>query len=300
MRKDSREIADEFFDKEDVSTVDFEITLAALLGTALLTYPVENRVLFGQVIAFSLLSLTLIRRMAITSPFASDKAILGYTTPLISFASASGIIYLLVALLPNLAIIVPISSQVILFSVFGLLMLILAVVAQELVFRDYLPWWCVKFKQKSEERDLLETVWRDTAFLAYWASSARRNRETYRELGSRLNGSRPDLSDFNFTLKAAARYLFAAIFLLVLLYVVPVIYSGYLFGLQGVLVIPTVVFIHDHSAFWYIAYGNPSYEDLRQRIVTILVRTGLYITEVAFLLSEFNISLPIETIFLLK
>jgi hypothetical protein len=296
MSRGSIELADQFFDKEDVSTVDFEITLAALLGTALITYPVENHILFGQVVAFSLLSLTLIRRMAITSPFASEKAILGYTTPLISFASASALIYLIVTLLPNLTNISPISSQVILFAVFGLLLLIFAVVAQELVFRDYLPWWYVKFKQKSEEQDLLEAVWRDTAILAYWASTARRNRETYRELGNRLDNSRPDMSDFDFTLKEAAKYVLTAVLFLFLLYLVPILYSGYLFGLEGVLVMPTVVFIHDHSAFWYIAYGNPSYEDLRRHIVTILVRTGLYITEVGFLLSHLHITSPVEII----
>lgn len=293
MSRGSSEIADEFFDKEDVTTVDFEITLAALLATALITFPVENHIRFGQVIAFSLLFLTLIRRMAITSPFAPEEKILSQTVPLISFASASAHIYLFVALLSWLTDRIPASSRVVLFSVVVLVIIILAVVVQEVVFRDYLPWWYVKFKQKSEQRDYLETLWRDTAVIAYWASTARRNRETYRKLGDRVSGSRPDLSDFDFTLREVGKYILAATLLIGILYLLPILYSRHLFGLQGLLVIPAVVAIHDHSAFWYIAYGNPSYEDLRQHVVTILVRTGLYVTEVAFLFSQLKIPVPI-------
>lgn len=292
MTRSSGEIADEFFDKKDVTSVDFEITLAALLGTALITYPVKNHMLFGQIIAFLLLFLTLLRRMAITSPFAPEEKILSRTVPLISFASASAIIYLTIALLPVLSGLVPIASQVIIFSGFTITVLLTAVTVQELTFRDYLPWWYVKFKQKSDERDLLETVWRDTALIAYWASTARRNRETYRKLGKRMGGRRPDMNDFEFTPKEVGRHVVAVVFLLCSLYFLPLLYSGYLFGLQGLLIIPAVVAIHDHSAFWYIAYGSPSYEDLRQEVLTILVRTGLYITMVAFLLSKLKLSIP--------
>lgn len=293
MSQTSTEIADEFFDKQDVTTVDFEITLAALLGTAAITYPVKNHALYGQMLAFSLLFLTLLRRMAITSPFAPEETLLRKTVPLISFISASSIIYLFVAVLPILTGLMPIASQVTAYSVFVLIVLIVGVTAQELMFRDYFPWWHVKFKQKSEQMDLLETVWRDTSRIAYWASVARRHRESYRELGDRLGDGRPDLSDFEFQYNEAGRHILAVSLLVVFLYLLPVLYSGYLLGLPGLLVIPAVVGIHDHSAFLYIAYGNPSYEDLRQHVLTILVRTGLYATEVAFLLSELKISVPI-------
>ena len=289
MRKSSQEIADEFFDKSDVATVDFEIALAALLGTALITYPVEGHALFGQVIAFSLLFLTLIRRIAISSPFASEETILKRTVPLISFASASGILYLIIALLPILPAWLPVSSQVILYSGITLFILITAVVAQELVFHDYLAWWHVKFKQKSELETVFEPVWRDTALIAYWASTARRNRDTYRELGKRLNGGRPDPSDLEFEMTEIARYILSTVLLIGLLYLIPALYSGYIFGgLEGLLLIPAIVAVHDHSAFWYIAYGNPSFEDLRQHILTILVRTTLYVAQVAFLLGHWS------------
>jgi len=266
-----------------LSTVDFEITLSALLATTLLAYPVENHGLFGQITAFSLLSLTLIRRMAITSPFAPEEKILRRTTPIISFASSCAIIYFFVTVLPVIAVILPISSGIITFSVFTFAILTFLITAQELVFHDYLAWWYVKFKQKSEEHDILETVWQDAATISYWASSARRSPENYRELGDRITGSRPNLDDFDFTTERAARYMLSTSLLVTMLYLIPTIYSIVLFGVSGILVIPAMVAIHDNSAFWYIAYGAPSYEDLRQHVLVIIIRSMIYITILSFL-----------------
>ena len=288
MAADSEEIADEFFGKEEVTSVDFEITFAALLSTMVLTFPVEHHILFGQVIAFSLLLLTLIRRMAITSPFSPKERILGQTTPLISFVSTSAIIYLIVAL-PSLTQWVPVSSSVASFSIFAVIALSITVIAQELLFRDYLAWWYVKFTQKKEQRDLLDGVWKDMAAVSYWASMARRNRETYRELGNRLNTGRPDLSNYEFPPGEVLRTILAVSLLLTFIYSLPFLYSAYVFGPPGLLLIFAVVAIHDQSAFWYIAYGNPSYEDLRQHVVTIIIRTGLYVTVVAVLYSQLKI-----------
>lgn len=289
MSRASSELADEFFDKQDLTAVDFEITLAALLGTAVITYPVEGHARTGQAIAFSLLLLTLVRRMAITSPYAPEERILGRTASLISFVSTSAIIYLIVALLPMVIDFAPTLPQATGFSLLTIVGLILALIIQELVFRDYFAWWYVKFNQKSEQLDFFENIWTYTSSIAYWASKARRHRESYRELGNRVSNSRPSLKDFEFRPKEAGRYVLGISLLLVLLYLFPLLYAFYLFGLQGIFVLPTVVWIHDQAAFWYIAYGNPSYEDLRQRVVTILARTGLYISLVAFLLSRLKI-----------
>lgn len=284
MRNNPPELADEFFDKETVETVDFEIAFAAFLGTAVITYPVSEHILFGQIVAFSLLFLTLLRRMSITSPFAPEEKILNRTVPLITFVSASAILYLIVSLLPTLVDLIPLLPQIVLFSGATLIIFILLLVGQELFLWNYFPWWYVKFKQKSEQMDLLQNLWQDMAVIAYWASMARRDREGYRELGNRIRGSRPDLSNYDITPEKISRYALSASLLLGLLYLLPSFYSIYLFDVQGILVVPAVVAIHDHSAFLYIAHGNPSYEDLRQHILIILIRTGVYITEISYLL----------------
>lgn len=288
MSRESTALADEFFDKQDVTTVDLEITFAALLGTAAITYSVENHVLLGQAAAFSLLLLTLIRRMAITSPFAPEDLVLSRTVPLISFASTSVIIYLLISLVSSLVGWISAEAQVIVFSGFTVGIVVISAIVQELVFRDYLAWWYVKFEEKRKQGNSLETVWRDTAILAYWASQARRHRESYRELGNRLKTDRPDLNDIDFNPREAGRYILAVSLVVGLVYLLPEIYALYVLGLPGLLVVPAVVAIHDHSAFFYIAYGNPSYEDIRRHVPTILIRTVLYVTEVVILFSLFE------------
>lgn len=292
MSRSSNEIADEFFDKQELTTVDFEITFAALVGTAVLTYPIDGQVNIGQAIAFSLLILTLVRRMAITSPYAPEEKILSRTVPLISIVSTSAIIYLIVALLPVTIGLVSNLSSAFIFSVLTMIGLALALTIQELVFRDYFAWWHVKFNQKSEQLDLFENIWLYASLMAYWVSIARRRRESYRELGNRVPNSRPDLDDFEFNHKKVGRYVLGVSLLLGLLYLLPLLYALYLFGLQGLFVLTAVVWIHDHTVFWYIAYGTPSYEDLRQRVVTILVRTVFYITLTALLLSQ--LAIPIQ------
>lgn len=292
MSRSSNEIADEFFDKQELTTVDFEITFAALVGTAVLTYPVDGRANIGQAIAFSLLLLTLVRRMAITSPYAPEEKILSQTVPIISVVSTSAIIYLIVALLPVTIGLFSNLPSAFIFSFLTTIWLVFALIVQELVFRDYFAWWHVKFKQKSEQLDLFENIWLYASLMTYWVSIARRHQESYRELGNRMPNSRPDLDDFEFNHKNIGQYVLGVSLLLGLLYSLPLFYALYLFGLQGFLILTAVVWIHDYTAFWYIAYGNPSYEDLRQRIATILVRTVFYITLTALLLSQ--LAIPVQ------
>lgn len=292
MSNSSNEIADEFFGKQDLTSVDFEITLAALLGTALVTYPVEGHTQTGQVIAFSLLLLTLVRRMAITSPFAPEETILSWTVSLISIVSTSAIIYLVIAFLPSVGNLAQTLTPATTFSLLTIVGLVGALTIQEFVFRDYFAWWHVKFEQKSERSDSFEGVWKVTSIIAYWASQARRNQESYRELGNRVPNSRPSLDEFEFNPKNIGRYVVRISVLLGVMYLIPLVYAMYLFGLQGILILPAVVWIHDQAAFWYIAYGNPSYEDLLSRLIWIILRTLVYVTFVAFLLSKIEVPLP--------
>lgn len=79
-------------DKE--AAIDYEITFAALLATALLTIPNVSTILhpLAVVSAFLLLTVTLIRRMAFLNPY--SKELLGRTTPLLVISTAFGLLYI--------------------------------------------------------------------------------------------------------------------------------------------------------------------------------------------------------------
>ena len=153
-RQKSQDLANQFFAKTDTeSAVGFEIAFAALLATTVLTYPTSHAQWVGEAAAFTVLLITLVRRIAIASPFASEDDVMEKTVRLIEFATATCVIVLLFSLSELVA--GHIGGKVIIwFSVLSPLLLLLGVLIQELLFRDYLVWWYAKFDEK-ERRVLL-------------------------------------------------------------------------------------------------------------------------------------------------
>ena len=89
-RQKSRDLANQFFAKTDTeSAVGFEIAFAALLATAVITYPTSQAQWIGEAAAFAVLLITLVRRMAVASLFASEANIMKHTVRLIVFATSS-------------------------------------------------------------------------------------------------------------------------------------------------------------------------------------------------------------------
>lgn len=85
---------EELLDIDQKAAIDYEITFAALLATALLTIPSVSPVLHPIVMgsAFLLLAVTLIRRMAFLNPYSKD--LLGRTTPLLVISTVFGLLYM--------------------------------------------------------------------------------------------------------------------------------------------------------------------------------------------------------------
>lgn len=85
---------EELLDIEREAAIDYEITFAALLATALLSVPSVSPPLHPVAIgsAFLLLLVTLIRRMAFLNPYSKD--LLGQTTPPLVISTAFGLLYL--------------------------------------------------------------------------------------------------------------------------------------------------------------------------------------------------------------
>ena len=85
---------EELLDIERGAAIDYEITFAALLATALLTIPNVSPILHPIVMgsAFLLLVVTLIRRMAFLNPYSKD--LLERTTPPLVISTAFGLLYI--------------------------------------------------------------------------------------------------------------------------------------------------------------------------------------------------------------
>ena len=85
---------EELLNIEKDAAIDYEITFAALLATALLTIPNVSPILHPIVVgsAFLLLAVTLIRRMAFLNPYSKD--LLGRTTPPLVISTAFGLLYI--------------------------------------------------------------------------------------------------------------------------------------------------------------------------------------------------------------
>lgn len=282
----SRDLADQFFAKTDTeSAVGFEIAFAALLATAVITYPTSQAQWVGEAAAFAVLLITLVRRMVIASPFASEANIMKHTVRLIEFATATCVIVLLFSLSEFVAR--AFSGNVIIwFSILTPLLLLIGVYIQEFLFRDYLVWWYAKFNEKEQRGDAFEPIWKDIKLVCLWASRARRNRRSWKELGKRTETSVPDLSDVDFDVAQIFKNVFGLVLLLSVLYL-PSMLIGVSSGSFLIpIVLPGVIFAHDHSCYQYIAYGNASYEEFRKPIWEIAWWAIAYVTVVLLLLGR--------------
>ncbi|WP_336336869.1 hypothetical protein [Haloarcula brevis] len=85
---------EELLEIDREAAIDYEITFAALLATALLTIPDVSPILHPVVVAsaFLLLAVTLIRRMAFLNPYSKD--LLKRTTPPLVISTAFGLLYI--------------------------------------------------------------------------------------------------------------------------------------------------------------------------------------------------------------
>lgn len=284
-------IAEKFFGKEKESAVGFEITLAALLATLALTYPVPGRRILSEGAAFLILVVTLLRRISMASPFAPEEKIQGVTNVCMEFATVFTLLSIFSGLSAQIQLPL-ISGTIANFGLLTFLTFLAIALLHEFVFRDYFVWWHAKFGQRANSQDSEDNLWRDLSVLSYAVSSARRNREAWKELPSRTTVQTPSIEDYDINKGALIKAFLRLSIVLLLLYSIPLIAAFLLVGPAGILLVLTVVAIHDQSRFWYIAYGNASYEDFVRRIwVKIFVTTLLIGASLVYLPSA-TITIP--------
>ncbi|WP_141212938.1 hypothetical protein [Halorubrum sp. Ea1] len=275
-RQNQKDLADEFFAKDDTeSSVDFEIAFAALLATAVITYPISNAEWLGKLAAFSVLTITLVRRIAIASPYAPVKVIMKRTIWAIEFATTVCVIILLYSLSEYLSGIYGIS-EILVFSITSPTLLMVLVVFQEFIFRDYLIWWYAKFDEKQNQGDKFAGLWGDIKIIAYWGSRARKDRDSWKRISKYVDTSIPDLSEIDINKKK----FFGKVLIVVvgaILIGVPSIILGISSGNNFVpFALPGIVFAHDHSCYQYVAYGSNSYEEFRKPVWKLSIWAVIY------------------------
>jgi|GEM_PF-2956995 len=128
----------ETLEKDIDSAVDYEITVAALLATALLIRPDVSQVLTVPTLgaALLLLLLTLLRRMALINPFSNKQWILSRTSPILVVTTTYSLLYLSLVVGVFLSAFVPVNHFYIamFFFVVGAL---IAVIIYEILYRDF-------------------------------------------------------------------------------------------------------------------------------------------------------------------
>ncbi|WP_159899204.1 hypothetical protein [Salinirussus salinus] len=143
---------DEFFEKDSSQTVNFEILVAALISSMLLTTTEVSPILhpISKLVAISLLVLTLARRMSLDNRRAYQERLIAGTNWPIFAGTFFGILYVLLSLAEQTATIVPLSPYIYL-SVFLMVFPIGTVVVYEIMYRDLTLWFVLLYYNKYVE-----------------------------------------------------------------------------------------------------------------------------------------------------
>lgn len=282
------DLADEFFNKERKNAVEFEIALAALLATLCLQYPVNGlEIPVSQLSAFSILTVTIARRVAVSSPYAPDN-ILEKTVPLVEVATTSCLLSIFSAKAVNGLYwgINPHRSFILIsLTVMGALL-----VMHELIFRDYLIWWHAKMLEKSGTAGYFADLWMSVSIISLLFSKYYRDMSEKEKFRNDLPSKQSISDELEFGFKEWTRMTIRVLILFTALYAIPAIVTTTIFGFWGILIVPAVVVVHNQSAFWYVGYGETSYEDFRRRLRTIIGFTSAYVLEVGYLLKYYSIT----------
>lgn len=268
-------LVDQVFDKEQLESADFEIAFTATLATAVLaTLSGDNiPILVLKLMAVALISITLVRRMAVSSRFANEDRILSTTMPLIEFLTIMTTFHLMFLLsnfitsyLPHIQ--EPFTTSVILIPATILLLMLF----QELVLRNYLIWWgwyCLAFAANTENSGLKAlggmtalSVFRYTPLddLPEELNTAAEIVDEYDErLEEELDALEYDVSPSS--AKRATKLLLWTLALIV----ISVIYFATAFLLsiilgtifQVFLLLFSILFVRHIVRFFYLAYGLP-------------------------------------------
>lgn len=281
MGRRSQKVEKLFSQDDTAESVDFEIAFAALLATLSLTYPHPGYPIASQGAAFAVLTLTLLRRMAILSDFVENEEgtrrewLMAWSIPFVEFASVSAILLLFLR--------VYVSFQLdglvaVLFWVGTVIVVLLFAGVQELLFRDELLWWYQKFINRFE-RNPDSTFWLYLSARAWMLARA--------PIADNASGRfqyGPPTGEDEYSLWEAVQHLGKGVWLFLVGGGALFVLGYWVLGWVGVLVVYTMVVVRDQVRFWYAAYGNGSFEQMAGPWYRTYLAVIVYLAGVQFLL----------------
>lgn len=283
MANKSEKLRQRFSKTGSGNAVDFEISFAALLATASITYPIPGNEVLSQTAAFAVLIVTISRRMAIQSPFIDDddengrlEHFMKYSIPFLELFTVASILLLFHVLF--LQVLSRFVGEAVYWFSITIGMVALAAI-QEVIFRDELLWWYHKYSERFNlEADDGSTIWGYIAWKAWDWSHAPiadhgRGRFNY---GPSYNGG--------YSLWDAVKYFFKGMWLYLLVNGIILLFGFEFFGIGGLLLVIAIGVIRDQTRFWYAAYGNSTFEQMAGPWYRTYLMVMIYILMFEFLL----------------
>lgn len=261
MPRKSERLGNRLSKTDSENAVDFEISFAALLATANITFPVPGNELASQIAAFAVLIVTLSRRMAIQSSFIDDEdgsrrreRFMKHSVPLLEMFSVASILLLLHV--PYLEISLNFIGQSVYWLFVSIGIVVLAAI-QELIFRDELLWWYHKYSERFDvEAEDRSTIWGYIAYKAWdWSRAPIANHGR----GRFNNGPSYERGYSN---RDVVKFFIKGIWLYLLFNGIILFFGFQFFGVGGLFLVLAIGAIRDQTRFWYAAYGNSTFDQM--------------------------------------
>ena len=270
------------FDKDQLESADFEIAFTATLATIVLATASGTDIpsIVLKIISVALITITLLRRMAVSSRFANEDRFLSITMYPIEFMTITTFFYLFYTPAEVINTSLALNQETLLTAALLIPELIMfLVVFQELVFKNYMIWWggFALGQAGSTKNPIIRTVGGFVALFAIRASlvddlpeELNQVQEFVDEVEERFETALSDANqafesievpDVSGAAMATWKLLlfFFSLFALITVFLALAFVLSLLFGsvFQIFLLVASVFFIRHMTRFYYLAYGLP-------------------------------------------
>lgn len=275
------------FDKNQLESADFEIAFTATLATIVLATASGTDVpsIVLKIISVALITITLLRRMAVSSRFANEGKFLSITMFPIEFMAIITFFYLFYTPAEVISTSLALNQETLLVAALLIPeLMMLLVVFQEFVFKNYMIWWggFALGQAGNTENPIVRTLGGFVALIALRASlvddlpeELDEAQEFVDEVEERLETALSE-ADREFegievpTSSGAAiatwkvLLFFFSLFVLITVFLTLAFVLSLLFGsvFQIFLLVVSVFFIRHMIRFYYLAYGLPEEEQM--------------------------------------
>lgn len=291
------------FDKNQLESADFEIAFTATLATIVLVTASGTGVpsVILKITSVALITITLLRRMAVSSRFADEDEILSITMIPIEFLTIITFFYLFYTPAEVISTFLALNQQTLLIAALLIPELIMfLIVFQEFVFKNYMVWWggFALGQAGNTENLLVKTAGGFLALFAFRASQVDDLPEELDEaqefvdrvedrLETALSEADREFKHIEVPTSSGAAIAtwkvllaFLSLFVLITVFLALTFVLSLLFGtvFEIFLLVVSVFLIRHIVRFYYLAYGLPEEGQMFGRgLPKILITYSLYV-----------------------